>query len=144
VDDDLAGPAALGMLVPPGRRTFLILRPRSLAWDLVLLRGSEGEAFRDMNREEAQVVAGALFRALEKAGGRIEEVACPDGGFWVRALIGSYTLLACPRLPGKPYQPEDFPDAAAARAATAELAPILCPPPDVEQECYFNTRHFSP
>jgi hypothetical protein len=144
VDDDRAGPAALGVLVPPGRRTFLILRPRSLAWDLVLLRGAEGKAFRDMNRDEAQVVAGALLRALDKAGGHVEEVAHPDGRLWLRARVGPYALLVCPRLPGQPYQPEAFPDAASARAAAAELAPILCPPPGVEQECYCNTRHFSP
>ena len=46
VDDDRAGPAAMGILVPPGRRTFLILRPRALAWDLILLRRAEGSTFR--------------------------------------------------------------------------------------------------
>jgi hypothetical protein len=144
VTDDQAGPNALGILVPPGRRTFLTLRPRSLSCDLVLLRAPEHKAFRDMNRDEAQVVATALLRALENAGGRVEEAPAPEGGgFWLRALVGPYALLVCPRLPGKPYQPLVFPDSVAAGAAAAELAPVLCPPTDVQQECYCNSRHFS-
>ena len=55
VDDERAGSAALGILVPPSRRTFVILRPRSLEWDLPLIR-ADG-AFHDMSREEASVVA---------------------------------------------------------------------------------------
>jgi hypothetical protein len=142
VDDDQAGPAALGILVPPARRTFLILRPRSLPWDLVLLRAAEGKQFRDMNRDEAQVVPAAVFRALTRGGGWVEEVPSPEGGgHWLRARIGAYALLVCPRLPGQPYQPLAFVDLEAARAA-AQLAVILFPPPGVEQECYFNTSHF--
>jgi hypothetical protein len=143
VDDDRAGPAALGILVPPGGRTFLILRPRSLSWDLLLLRANEDKVFRDMNRDEAQVVSAALFRALGR-GAQVEAIASPDGpGYWLRARIGAYGLLACPRLPGQPYQPLDFPNPQAAHAAAEQTAAVLCPPPDVEQECYFNTRHFS-
>jgi hypothetical protein len=144
VDDAQAGPTALGILVPPGRRTFLILRPRALTWDLVLLRMPEGPAFRDMNPEEAQVVSSALWRALERGGGRLEEVGLPEGtGWWLRAHIGSYALLVCARLPGQAYEPLVFPDPPTARAAAEQLALILCPPPDIEQECYLNTRHFS-
>jgi hypothetical protein len=144
VEGDRAGPAALGILVPPGRRTFLILRPRSLSWDLVLLRAAEGQMFRDMRPDEAEVVSAALFRALTRAGGGVEEAPCPDsGGYWLRARMGAYALLACPRLPGQPYRPVEFPDLQTARAAATDLAPILFPPPGVEQECYFNSRHFS-
>ena len=32
---------------------------------------------------------------------------------------------------------------ALAFAAAAVLTRMLCPPPDVEQEIYFNTRHFA-
>jgi hypothetical protein len=147
VEDDRAGPAALGILVPPARRTFLILRPRSLSWDLVLLRAPEGRAFREMGHPEAQAAARALGSALEAwAGGgdgRIEEIANPEGeGFRLRVRAGAFVLLACARRPGQPYQPQDFPDAAAARAAAAALASVLCPPPGIEQEYYFNTRHF--
>ncbi len=147
VEDARAGPAALGILVPPGRRTFLILRPRSLAWDLVQLRAPEGRAFREMSQPEAKAAAHALAEALEAwAGGGdggIEEFANPEGGgFWLRVRAGAFALLACGRRPGQPYRPEAFPDADAARAAAASLAAVLCPPPGVEQEYYFNTRHF--
>jgi hypothetical protein len=148
VEDGRAGPAALGILVPPGRRTFLILRPRALAWDLVLLRTPQGWDFRAMSHSEAQAAARDLCRALEAwaAGGegRLEEAASPEGpGFWLRARVGPFALLACPRLPGRPYQPHTFPDADAARAAARQLAPVLCPPAGVDQECYLNTCHFN-
>src|SRR5215470_20362395 len=95
VEDERAGPAALGILVPPGRRTFLILRPRSLAWDLLLLRPTDGCAFQDMSREEATIAAQRLYRALEawSAGGpgKVEVFPTPEGsGFWVRAVVAAY------------------------------------------------------
>jgi hypothetical protein len=35
VDAQRAGPAALGILVPPGDKTLVVLRPRGLEWDLL-------------------------------------------------------------------------------------------------------------
>jgi hypothetical protein len=154
VEDNRAGSAALGILVPPGRRTFLILRPRSLSWDLLLLRttwevgtGIVRPAFREMSRNEATAVAQDLFRALEEwsagGSGRIDTVRTPDGaGSWLRACLGAFSLLACPRCPGQPYQPLVLKDADA-QAAKEEIAKVLCPPPGVEQEVYCNTRNFS-
>jgi hypothetical protein len=148
VRDDQAGPAALGILVPPGRQTFLILRPRSLPWDLLLVRSAEAPAFRDLPHAEADRLAGELARALDdwpRAPGRVEAVADPGGaGARLLARVGPFALLACPRLPGQPYRPHVFADTAEAREAAARLAAVLCPPPGVEQELYFNTRHFSP
>ena len=143
-----AGPAALGVLATPGRRTFLILRPRALPWDLVLLRPSHDSVFHEMDREEATAAAGELARALEAwaAGGpgRVETAEASQGpGLWVRVHAGTFSLLLCPRAPGKPYQAQRFADGAAARAAAADLAPVLRPPAGVRQELYFNTRHFS-
>jgi hypothetical protein len=148
VEGALAGPAALGILVPPGRRTVLILRPRALAWDLLLVRAGEGSAFREMGLDEAHAAAQGLHRALEAwaAGGpgRVEPVALPeDQGFWVRAGVGRFTLLACPRLPGQPYRPLVLADAVSAQAAAGDLAAVLCPPAGADQELYFNARHFS-
>ena len=149
VADDQAGPAALGILIPPGRRTFLILRPRSLSWDLLLLRAPEGTAFREMGREEANATAHALGRALEKwslgsGSGAVETVSAPQGqGFLLRAGVEGFHLLACPRRPGQAYQPAVFADADSARAAADKLAPVLCPPAGVEQELYLNTRNFA-
>ena len=143
-----AGPAALGVLAPPGRRTFLILRPRALPWDLLLLRPEHESLFHEMDREEATAAAGQLVRALEEwaAGGpgRVETAAAPRGeGVWLRVHAGPFSLLLCPRAPGRPYEAQRFADQDAARAAAADLAPVLQPPPDGRQEIYFNTRHFS-
>jgi len=144
VTDRRAGPAALGILVPPGPRTFLILRPRSLAFDFLLV-GHDG-AFRDMAHHEADAAASELGRALDELAGRgpgaIEGVAAPGGGWWLRLRLGAFALLACPRDPGQPYRPAVFADPAAAQLAAVPLAAVLCPPAGVEQELYFNTRHF--
>jgi hypothetical protein len=147
VEDHQAGPSALGILVPPGRRTFVIVRPRSLAWDLLLLRLSSMSTFQDLAREEAGRAAHELFQALrhwsEGASGHVEEVACPDGsGFWVRVRVGGFALLACARQPGQPYRPLVFADAEAALSAAQQLRHILRPPAHVEQEVYLNTLHF--
>jgi hypothetical protein len=144
VTDRRAGPAALGILVPPGRRTLLILRPRSLAWDLLLV--GAGGAFRELARDEADAAARDLGRALDEwaAGGpgAVEAVAAPDGGCWLQARVGAFSLLACPREPGRAYRPAVFDGADSARAAAGQLAAVLCPPAGVAQELYFNTRHF--
>jgi hypothetical protein len=145
VEDRKAGPAALGVLAPPGRRTFLILRPRALPWDLLLLREADGDAFRDLGRDEAAAAAQGLILALDGwAGGGpggVEVVPAADG-VRVRVWAGAFALLLCPREPGRPYRPQAFIDADAARAAAAALTAVLCPPPGAEQELYFNTRHF--
>ena len=142
-----AGPAALGVLAPPGRRTYLILRPRLLPWDLVLLRPANASVFHEMDREEATATAAELVRALEAwaagAPGRIEAASAPQGrGVWLRVHAGPFSLLLCPRTPGRPYEAERFADDNAARTVAADLTPILRPPPGVQQELYFNTRYF--
>jgi hypothetical protein len=142
-----AGPAALGVLALPGRRTYLILRPRALSWDLVLLRPANATVFREMDRDEATATAEELIRALEAwadgAPGRVETTSAPHGpGFWLHVHAGQFSLLLCPRAPGRPYEAERFADSDAARAVAADLAPILRPPPGTQQELYYNTRHF--
>ena len=42
VEGNQAGPNALGILLPPGRRTLVVVRPRSLAWDLIPLNPTPG------------------------------------------------------------------------------------------------------
>jgi hypothetical protein len=147
VDGGQAGPLALGILVPPGRRTFLILRPRALSWDLLLAGAADSPSFRPLAHDEASFAAQAVYRALREwsAGGegRVEVVA-DDGapGYWVRASVGGFTLVACPRVPGRPYNPLVCADAGPARAAALALAAVLHPPEGAEQEVYFNTRFF--
>ena len=142
-----AGPAALGVLAPPGRRTFLILRPRALPWDLVLLRPAHPSIFCEMDRDEAAAAAGEVCPRPGGVGGRR---AGPrrDG----RSAAGAGSLgprprrdVRAPALPahaGQPYQALRFADAESARAAAAVIAPVLHPPPGAQQELYFNTRHF--
>lgn len=146
VEGRRAGPTALGILAPPGRRTFLILRPRSLSWDLLLSHPEMNGTFRDLYSEEATRLSGELYHALAGwsagASGHLEEVARPDGGFWLRVCVGPFALLVCGREPGQPYRPLTFPDADAALAAAGRLRRILCPPGGIEQEVYLNTRYF--
>ncbi|HXG10681.1 MAG TPA: hypothetical protein VNK04_13065 [Gemmataceae bacterium] len=142
-----AGPQALGILVPPGRRTVLILRPRALAWDLLLIQpGAAAEPFRELERSEAEAAAEQLCRALEEwAGGgpgRVEAVPLPGGGHCVRADVGAFPLIACLRRPGQPYRPMVFANADEAHAAATAIAAVLCPAAGRVQEVYFNTRHF--
>ena len=142
-----AGPDALGVLAPPGRRTFLILRPRALPWDLVLLRPGDAAVFHEMERDEAAAKAESLARALEAwsdgALGCVEAAAAPQGdGAWLYAHVGRFSLLLCPRVPGRPYEAERFADAGAARVAVADLTAVLRPPAGARQELYFNTRYF--
>ncbi|HTU16698.1 MAG TPA: hypothetical protein VMG10_01440, partial [Gemmataceae bacterium] len=137
VEDHRAGPSALGILTPPGRRTFLIVRPRSLSWDLLLLRPDATNTFRELPREQAQSLADELFQALrqwsEGASGHVEEIPCPDGrGYWLRVRVGPFTLLVCGRQPGQPYQPFAFPDAETVFSAAAQLRNILRPPAQIE------------
>jgi len=149
VEDDHAGPTALGFLVPPRRPTFLILRPRSLDWDLVLLRAGHATQFQELARDEAHAAALRLFRALQtwNAGGEggIEEAPDPRGsGFLLHLRIAGFDLVVCTRRPGEPYAPQEFANRDDARTAATKIRAILCPAADVEQECYFNTRNFGP
>jgi hypothetical protein len=160
VAGDQAGPAALGILAPPGRRTVLILRPRSLAWDLVLVQTRAWEpgrpatgngpttTFRELGREEAEAAAGVLHEALEQwhggGAGQVQPVPATDGaGYLVRALVGVIPLLACLRQPGQPYRPQLFANLEEARQAADAIRAVLCPAGDAEQELYFNHRHFA-
>jgi hypothetical protein len=148
VEGHRAGPNAVGILVPPGRQTLLIVRPRSLAWDLVLLKPGQTTAFCQMGPTEANAAARELHLTLQEwttgAAGNVEGVpSATGGGFWIRVCVGPFVLLACARQPGQPYQPVVFPDAEKAGAAARQLRSILCPPSNVEQEVYLNTRHFT-
>lgn len=146
-----ASPTALGILIPPGRRTVLILRPRALAWDLLLtqpaLEGAAYGSFRELTREEAEAAAEQLCRALEEwargGTGCVEPVAMPDGqGYCVSGRVGALPLLACLRRPGQAYEPLVLAEESA-RAAAVDIASVLCPASGAVQEVYFNTRHFS-
>jgi hypothetical protein len=152
VEDRRAGPTALGILVPPGLRTLVILRPRALEWDLLPLRPGEGSGaaagFREFGRDEAAGVARRVQRALEQAAGAhanpVEAMPLPEGaGYWVVARAGELCWVACRRVPGQPYRASLFATLEGASEAAARLACVLCPAADAGQEYYFNTQHYS-
>ncbi len=150
VAGDRAGPNAIGILVPPSRRTILIVRPRSLPFDLVVLAAANGLAFREFEHEQAGRAAEALFDALgEWSTAGVGRAACTPvasatscDGFHVSVRVGPFHLVACDRRPGQPYAPLLFADGAAAEAAAAGVTALLRPPSGAEQEIYLNTRHF--
>jgi hypothetical protein len=146
-----AGPSALGVLVPPGRRTTVILRPRSLDYDLLPLRPApvhgSSVTFLEVSRMESENVARRVHQALESwvgdGVGRVEAVALTTGAWWVRAEVGPFTFLACRRSPGQSYQPAEFAAVEEARELALGLAAVLCPAESGSQEIYFNTRNFA-
>ena len=64
-------------------------------------------------------------------------------GYQVRAEVGAFALIACLRVPGRPYKPLEFARAQEAQAAATRLAEVLCPAADADQELYVNNRNFS-
>jgi hypothetical protein len=152
VEDRRAGPLALGILVPPGLRTVVILRPRALHWDLLPLPDAEAlswpPAFCAFTRDEAAAVARRVQRALEQSAGTggspPEAVASPaGGGYLVCCRRGDFCWVACPRVPGKPYEPAVFATPGQAGEAAAALARFLWPTAGTPQDYYFNTQNFS-
>jgi hypothetical protein len=152
VDADAAGPTALGILVPPGQRTMIVVRPRSLDWDLLPARPltpqKPAPAFLELHREEAITMARKLALLLEGGNGdglgRVVVVAAAaESGYWVQAEVGALMLLACRRRPGEPYRPLLFATHEEATSAAQQTAAVLFPPPGAEQELYFNLRNFA-
>jgi len=151
VEAEHAGPQALGILVPPGRRTLVIVRPRALDCDLVPVdpRGNgQGTAFWEVGRHEAPELVSLLHHALEEGASRrssrVEAMASPTGGgYRVLATAGSFTLIACRRRPGQPYEPGVWATAEEARQQAERMAAILSPAAAGGQELYFNMRHFA-
>jgi hypothetical protein len=150
VEDRRAGPTALGILVPPGLRTFVILRPRALEWDLLPLRPGDPEGaagFCEFGRDEAAGVARRVQRALEQGAGAVDSpvqaVVRPEGdGYLVVARAGEYRWVVCGRAPGQAYRASVFATLEGASEAAARVARFLCPDGEAAQEYYFNTQHF--
>lgn len=148
VESHHAGPSALGILVPPGKRTFVIVRPRSLPWDLLLLRPDSATAFHELYPEQANRIAEALSEELENwpdnAANHVADVSSPDGrGCWLRLRAGPFALLVCARQPGQPYRPLVFADEETTWAAAEQLRELLRPAENRDQELYLNNCHFS-
>ena len=152
VEAPQAGPNALGILVPQGATTLVIVRPRSLEWDLLPARW-DGDAnhapeFRTLPREGAAGAARRLLHALEAcvADGTNPLQTCGDTAgtsfqIWLRT--DEFVWIACRRTPGQAYQPAIFASLDEARHAAEAIAAIVWPAADVKQEYYFNTQNFS-
>jgi hypothetical protein len=147
-----AGPDALGILVPPGERTLVIVRPRALVWDLLPARwpGDPRQPPRmcTFERAEAALAARQLLHDLESAVRRgvnpVETLGDLQGkSFQVWLRTEALVWILCRRTGGQAYRPLVFLSYDEARAAAERLAPLLWPPADAEQECYFNTQQFA-
>lgn len=152
VEGEQAGPNALGVLVPPGRRTTIILRPRALDWDLLPVhwddRGEPGTTIQELISDQAAQIAQRLVRNLEesKAGDAsyvIAAPAAPGDGFWVRAEVSALPMIVCRRNPGEPYQANAFPTLDAAESVARQVAAVLFPEAGANQELYVNRRNFA-
>jgi hypothetical protein len=151
IEARLAGPSALGILVPPGARTVVILRPRALECDLLPASWSgEKDAppvFATFGRDEASVVARQLFEHLDTAVCQgvnpVETLGDAQGRrfqVWLRAR--DFVWIMCRRAVGQAYQPLVFDTYEQARAAAEILTSCVWPQADLVQDCYFNTQQF--
>ncbi len=140
-----AGPSAVGILVPPGRRTVVVVRPRSLDVDLLLVRrGDDGAplaGFHETGCGEALMLA----RNLSRAFGSVSITVQPanDGGCHILAEVGAFVLIVCGRVPGQAYRPLLFPTDADAQPTADAVRAVLCPAPGTERQVYLNTQHFA-
>jgi hypothetical protein len=151
VEGPEAGPNAVGILVPPGHRTLVILRPRALDVDLVLT-GSRADSpgvfrFREIAAIEGNLMARQIVRALEEwaqgGPGIIEVVPLAEPRGWrIHIEIGSWNWAVCPRVPGQPYRAMTFTAEDEARALADRLAEVLCPSREGGQELYLNSQEF--
>ena len=94
VSDEMAGPGAVGLLLPPGARTVLIVRPRTLAWDLLLMRSAAGSAFRELTRTEAPAVVQAFLADWIDGGSSFSTLLTSTDGFISRDNAAVYGLTS--------------------------------------------------
>ncbi len=152
VDPQHAGPRALGILVPQGMKTLVIVRPRALEWDLLPARW-DGESnhppqFCVFTRDEAASVARRLVKLLEAA---VERGVNPLESFgdaqrerwqiWLRTE--EFVWIVCKRAQGQTYQPTIFASQEEMTREAETLAAFIWPAADVKQEYYFNTQKLS-
>ena len=152
VDPKAAGPHALGILIPPGQKTLVVLRLRALQWDLLPAKWDGAidrpPQFCLFTRDESAALARRMVAFLEAA---VDSGACPVETFgtsdetsvqiWLRAC--DLVWITCVRQPGDGYRPMMFTSRQEATAEAERIADIVWPAPDAVQEYYFNTQAFS-
>ena len=148
-----AGPNAIGILVPQGAKTLVIVRPRALEWDLLPARwdgvASHPPQFCLFARDEAAGVARRLVQALEAA---VAQGVNPLESFgdaqhsrlqlWLRT--DEFVWIVCKRVQGQAYVPLIFASSEEASQAADTLAAFVWPVAGSNQEYYFNTQHCGP
>jgi hypothetical protein len=153
VDARRAGPDALGILVPPGLQTLVILRPRSLLLDLLPLQPGleqvQPAVFCASGRDEAAALARRVQDALTRGAGREPnpvEVVCsaPPQHYGICVRLAEHLWIACQRASGEAYKPAFWPSIEEASALVARLTPLVWPSAEAGQEYYFNTQAFTP
>ena len=152
VEPQHAGATALGILVPQGAKTLVIVRPRALPWDLLPARwngdSSQAPQFCVFTRDEAAGVARRFVQALEMAihqnvspvesFGDAQRQTC---GIWLRT--DEFVWIVCRRAQGQAYQPMAFASQEEAATEAKELTACLWPAAETMQEYYFNTQSFA-
>jgi hypothetical protein len=149
VDAAQAHPGALGILIPLGPRTLVILRPNALEWDLLPAHWS-GEArqapvFCLFTREEAPGIARKLVQTLEDAVvQRLSPLETFGNGpcFQVWLRTPDFVWILCRRAAGEAYRPAIFGTREEAVAAGERVAKYVWPVAG-GQEIYFNTQKFA-
>jgi hypothetical protein len=152
VEPQHAGLTALGVLVPQGAKTLVIVRPRALEWDLLPARwdgdSEHAPEFCAFGRDEAAGAARRLVQALEAAVAQginpLQTCGAAAGTsfqIWVRT--DEFVWIACRRTPGQAYQPAIFATLEEATHAAEKISAVVWPAADVKQEYYFNTQNFS-
>jgi hypothetical protein len=142
VDARSASATALGILIPPGPRTVVVLRPRALPWDLVLLRPT-ADRFWEIDEIEAALMTRRVCRTLEACLtadlGRIELVPGADRiQYTLRVVTHALVWLLCARDPGKPFRPLYLAHIEAARAVAKRVGDALSSHPSAEKDWYTN------
>src|ERR1019366_7529657 len=152
IDLKHAGPNALGILVPQGAKTLVIVRPRALSWDLLPARwdgvSDHTPQFCVFTRDEAASVARRLVQTLEAA---VEKGINPLESFgdiqgkclqiWLRTE--ELVWIVCQRAQGQAYRPMIFASAEEASQEADRIAAFVWPLVVTKQEYYFNTQNFS-
>jgi hypothetical protein len=148
VDIQRAGANALGILIPPGAKTLVIVRPRALNWDLLpaCWDGDSNHApvFALFTRDEAVSAAKRFIQALELANNLVQTFGDAQSQrlqVWLRTQ--EFVWIVCRRTPGQAYQPMILTTLEETQREAEKLAAIVCPGSEAPQEYYINTQNFS-
>ena len=147
VDLKHANATALGILVPQGAKTLVIVRPRALTFDMLPARwdGERGHApqFCAFTRDEAAQVARRLIAALEAANANPVQTFGDGDCFQVWLRTAEHVWIVCRRAPREAYQPILFATHAEAVCEAEKLSAYVWPAADASQQYYVNTQRLS-